>query len=139
MKHLSAILVFALAIMLQLWFSPGGMRGDFVLAALIVFAFLFEFWELIFFILLGIFFLNPSLGPNIGMFMLAIVPLAAYFVRRRFSLDPWLGAAAGVAIGAIVFYAVVAPMAAFHAVGFLLLDILACVLFGELMLYGIGV
>ena len=43
MKHLSAILVFILAVMLQLWFAPAGMRGDFVLATLVVFAFLFEF------------------------------------------------------------------------------------------------
>ena len=49
------------------------------------------------------------------MFCLAVIPLAAYFMRRRFSLDPWFGAAVGIAAGILVFYAVTAPVAALHA------------------------
>jgi hypothetical protein len=136
MKYLSAILVFILAVMLQLWFAPGGVRGDFVLAILVVFAFLFGFWELVVFILLGIFLLHATPYPDLAMLMLAAVPLAAYFVRRYFSLDPWFGIAAGIVGGIVVFYAAVAPVTALHAAAFLLLDILACVLFGELVLRG---
>jgi hypothetical protein len=136
-KHLSAILVFVLAVMLQLWFAPGGMHGDFVLAALVVLAFLFEFWELVIFILFGMFLLDSSLYPDITMFMFALVPIAVYFMRRRFSFDPWLGAPALIVLGIIVFYTVVAPLAAFRAAGFLALDILACAIFGELILCGI--
>jgi hypothetical protein len=136
MKYLSAVLVFILAVMLQLWFAPAGMRGDFVLATLIVFAFLFEFWELAVFILLGIFLLNVASYSEFAMLMLVLVPLAVYFLRRRFTLDLWLGVPAGILCGIIVFYAVIAPIAAFHAAGFLVLDILACVLFGELVLWG---
>lgn len=137
MKYLSAILVFILALLLQIWFAPGGMRGDFVLAALVVFAFLFDFWELVAFILLGIFLLGSSPYPDVTAFMFVVVPLAVYFARRRFSLEPWLGAAAGIAAGVVVFYAVTAPVSAFHAAAFLSLDILACILFGELVLCGI--
>jgi hypothetical protein len=112
------------------------MRGDFVLATLVVFAFLFEFWELTAFILLGIFLLGSSPHPDATVLMFVVVPLAVYFARRRFSLEPWLGAAAGIAAGIAVFYAVTAPVPAFHAAAFLLLDILACILFGELVLCG---
>ncbi len=136
MKHLSAVLIFILAVMLQLWFAPAGMRGDFVLAVLVVFSFLFEFWELTVFILLGIFLLNSLSIFTSAALMIILVPLAVYFMRRRFSLDPWFGAAAGIAGGIIVFYAVTAPIAALHAVGFLLIDMLLCVLFGELVLCG---
>ena len=138
MKHLFAVLVFILAVMLQLWFAPAGMRGDFVLATLIVFAFLFTFWELAIFILLGIFLLNVEAYSAVAALMLTIVPLAVYFARRRFPLDLWLGTAAGIVIGTLVFYAAVAPLAAFHAAGFFALDILVCVLFGELALWGMA-
>jgi len=139
MKYLSATLVLLLAVMFQLWFTPGGAHGDFVLATLIVFAFLFEFWELILFVLLGVFIMNSSVHPDTTMLMLVIIPLGAYVARRYFSLDPWLGAAAGIAVGVIIFYAVVAPIAAVHAIGLLVFDILISALFGELVLFGIAV
>jgi hypothetical protein len=136
MKHFSAILVFILALMLQLWFAPAGVRGDFVLAALIVFAFLFTFWELIAFVLFGVFLLNTAFYPGLAMFFWAAIPLVVYAARRRFPFDPWFGAALGIALGIPAFYAVTAPGAAVHAIGFLLLDILACIIFGELVLCG---
>jgi hypothetical protein len=138
MKHLLAILVFILALMLQLWFAPAGMRGDFVLATLVVFAFLFAFWELVIFILLGIFLLNSSPYFNLAMLMLAVIPLLIYVIRRRFPLDRWFGTAFGIVVSIPIFYAVTAPVAAFHMIGFLSLDILACVIFGELLLCGMG-
>ena len=139
MKYLLALLVFLLAVMLQLWFAPGGMHGDFVLAALIIFSFIFEFWELVIFILLAAFLMNAAFYPDLAMLMLVLVPLASYVVRRRFSLEPLFGAPAVVACGIVVFYAVTAPIAAFYAIGSLLVDALVCVLFGELVLSGMGV
>ena len=136
MKHLLAVLVFILALMLQLWFAPAGMRGDFVLTTLVVFAFLFAFWELIIFILLGMFLLNSVPYFSFAMFMLAVIPLLVYIVRRRFPLDRSFGIALGVAVGILIFYAVTAPAAAVHMIGFLLFDILVCIIFGELVLYG---
>lgn len=139
MKYLSAILVFILALMLQVWFVPGGMRGDFVLSVLIVFALLFEFWELVAFILLGTFLINSSFHLDITTLLFALVPLIVYFVRRRFSLDPWLGGAVGIACGIVFLYVVTVPTAVFHAIGFLLLDILVCIIWGGLVLYGMEV
>lgn len=139
MKYLSALLVFLLAVMLQLWFAPSGMRGDFVLATLIVFSFVFELWELVIFALLAVFLMNTAFIPDLAMLTLFLVPLATSVLRRRFSLDPWLGAPAAIACGIITFYAVTAPGAALHAIGFLLVDMLVCVLFGELVLCGMEV
>jgi hypothetical protein len=136
MKYLSAILVFVLALMLQLWFAPAGMHGDFVLATLITFAFLFDLWELAAFILLGILLLNLFFYSVTTMLLFALVPLAVCFLRRRFSLDPWLGTAAGIVVGTLFFYGLTAPTAVLHAAEFFLLDILACVFFGELILCG---
>ena len=83
--------------MLQLWFAPGGMRGDFALAMLIVFAFLFDFWELAAFILLAVFLLNPSPVFNVAILFFVLIPFAVHFLRKRFSWDPWLGGAFGIA------------------------------------------
>lgn len=137
MKHFSAILVFILAIMLQAWFAPAGVRGDFVLATLVVIALLFTFWELAIFVLFGVFLLHASPYPDLAMLLLAGIPFAAYFIRRHFYLDPWFGAAVLIAASILLFYAVTAPLAALHAIPLLALDIVACVLFGELILYGI--
>jgi len=136
MKHLLAVLVFILALMLQLWFAPAGIRGDFVLTTLIVFAFIFSFWELVIFILLDIFLLNSSPYFSLTILALTAIPLLIYVIRRRFPLDRWFGVAFGVAVGIPIFYVATAPAAAFHMIGFLLLDILSCVIFGELVLYG---
>ncbi len=123
--------------MLQLWFAPGGVRGDFILAALIVFAFVFSFWELFIFALLGVFLVNSSPHLSVAMIVFFLIPLAAYFVRRRFPLNPWMGAAGAIAAGIALFYAATAPVAASGAVGFLVLDILASIFFGESVLYGL--
>ncbi|MGB7957476.1 MAG: hypothetical protein WCF77_01345 [Minisyncoccia bacterium] len=136
MKHISAILVFTLAVMLQIWFAPAGMRGDFVLAALIIFALLFDLWELAAFVLLAVFLLNPSPLFNFGILVFALIPFAVYFLRRRFSWDPWIGGAFGIVCGVLLLSVAIAPAAAFHVLGHLLLDVLACVLFGELILCG---
>ncbi len=136
MKHLLAILVFFLAVVLQLWFAPNGVRGDFALTMLVVFAFLFDFWELAAFILLAVFLLNPSPMFNVAILFFVLIPFAVHFLRKRFSWDPWLGGACGIAGAVFLFYVVTVPQAAFHAVGFLLVDILVCVLFGELVLCG---
>jgi hypothetical protein len=138
-KYLSAILVLILGVTLQLWFVPGGMRGDFALAALIVFALIFDFWELAALDLAAVFLLNPSPAFTADIIIFALVPFAVYFLRKRFSWDPWLGAVFAVACGILFLYAAIAPTAAFHMLGYLLLDVLACVLFGELILCGMEV
>lgn len=136
MKYLSAILVFLFAVALQLWFAPGGVRGDFALAAMIVFAFLFDLWPLVLFSLFGVFLLNPSLHPSLAALMLIVVPLSVFFFRKRFSLDPWLGVPISILLGIGIFYVVIAPFAVLYFFWPLVLDIAVCALFGEVVWYG---
>ncbi len=136
MKHISAIIIFLLAVMLQLWFAPAGMRGDFVLTALIVFAFLFEFWELSVFVLLGFLVLNLSFYSVVAMIFFVGLPFVVYFLRKRFPMNPWLGSAVGIAGSIVVFYIATAPFSAFQNAGLVLIDVLACIVFGELVLCG---
>jgi hypothetical protein len=138
MKHIAVILVFALALMLQLWFAPAGVRGDFVLATLIIFAFLFDIWELAAFVLFAVFLLNPFPAFHFDILIFALIPFAVYFLRQRFSWDPWFGGAFGIICGISLLSIAIAPIVAFHTLGYLLLDVLACILFGELILCGMG-
>ena len=112
------------------------MRGDFVLATLIVFAFLFDFWELSVFVLAGFFILNLSFYSVVAMIFFAGLPFAIYFLRKRFPMNPWLGSAVGIAGGIVVFYIATAPFSAFQNAGYVLIDVLACIVFDELMLCG---
>ena len=135
-KKLSAIFVLLLALVLQLWFVPGGMRGDFVLATLIAFSFLFDLPELSVAILFSVFVLNPFAWPSIDMALLVLLPLMTYVMRRWFSLDIWTGGAVAIALGIFFYYLLVIPGPMFHAFGSLLLDMIAGVAFGEIVLYG---
>ena len=135
-KYLSATLVLALAIVLQLWFTPAGIRGDFVLAMLIIFSFLFEFPELLVFVLLAVLVIDPFPWFNLEVVLFVLIPFATYGLRRWFALEAWIGGAVSIALGIFLFYLIIAPSEMFSAFGFLLLDIAACVAFGELMLSG---
>lgn len=104
-KFFSALLTLVIALWLQFSFlayvrwSP-----DFVLTALVAFAFYFGFWELAALSTLSAFVLNwqPAFGLEIALIVL--LPLAAFFVKRFL---PWRNginnlAAASAAI--LVFY-----------------------------------
>lgn len=136
MKYLTAIVVFLLAVALQLWFAPGGMRGDFVLAVLIVFAFLFDAWIVAFFSVAAAFLLDPASRPGVELSMFLAVPFAIFFLRRKFFLDPWLSIPIGIVLGIGALYAVVAPAAMPHSLPRLALDAVICALFGEVVWYG---
>lgn len=135
-KYLSALLALLFAFVLQLWFVPGGMRGDFILATLIAFSFLFDLAELSVALLLALFIVNPFPWPSIDMALFILLPLATYFARRWFSLDMWIGGAAAIALGIFLFYIILVPGPLIHWFGFFVLDVLVCVAFGELLLYG---
>ncbi len=137
LKYCSAAAVLLLAVLLQAWFAPGGIRGDFVLAALIVFAFVFGFVGTAVFSLLAIWLVGAVLYGILPVALILAIPLGAWFLRRRFSLDPRLGVPAAIAIGIAIFYLVTAPAAALGDAGYILADIAAAMIFGELMLLGL--
>jgi hypothetical protein len=136
MKYFPAIAVLLLALMLELWFAPGGMRGDFVLATLVVFAFIFDAGALAVFSAAAAFCMDPAFRIGGTMLLFVLVPFAVFFLRRRFSIDPWFGVPIGIVLGIGVFYAIVAPVAAVYSLWPLALDTTICALFGEAVWYG---
>ena len=134
-KLFLGVLVLLLALLLQVRLPVNGLHGDFILAALVAFAFTYGFWELFFFILLSVFAINwePTLGADLLAF--AAIPLAAYLIRTWSSWEPWIGVAVSTAAGILIFYWFTfgIPAADLNA---LLGDVIASVLFGELVAWG---
>ncbi|MDE2019641.1 MAG: hypothetical protein KGJ13_04850 [Patescibacteria group bacterium] len=130
------LLVLILAFLLQAWVPIAGLRGDFVLAALIAFAFIFPFWELLLFILLAVFTLNwqPHLGFELAAF--AAVPIAAFVLRLWLSWEKWIGIAVSTVGGIFIFYALITPRAIFPNLANLLLDAAICAVFAEVVVWG---
>ena len=137
LKYCSAAAILILAVLLQAWFAPVGIRGDFVLAALIVFAFIFGIAGTAVFSLLAVWLIGAAPYGFLPAALIVAIPLVVWFVRRRFSLDSRLGVPAAIAIGIAVFYLVTAPATALQNAGYILADIAAAMIFGELMLLGL--
>jgi hypothetical protein len=137
-KFISGLLVVTLAFLLQFWFPVGGIHGDFVLAALITFAFLFPVWEFLFFVLLAVFVMNWQPAFSTDIFAFALIPIAAFVVHRWLRWEPWIGAAVSTAAGVLLFYAIAAPGSFWVNISGLIADAIACVIFGEIALWGMG-
>ncbi len=135
-KFLLGLLILILALLFQSFVPIAGLRGDFVLAALIAFVYLFPFWELLLFILLAVFTLNwqPRLGFDLLAF--AAIPVAAYVLHLWLSWEKWIGIAVSTVGGIFAFYALIAPAAVMPNFGSLLLDAAVCVAFAEAVAWG---
>jgi hypothetical protein len=137
-KFILGLLVLAIAFLLQLWFPVSGIRGDFVLAALIAFAFIYNFWEVVFFSLFAAFVVNWQPVLSVGLLIFALIPLVVFVLHRLLRWEPWMGIAVSTASGIFLFYAVTAPMMIVPNLGALVEDVIACVIFGEVLLWGMG-
>lgn len=109
MRFVRALLIFLLAAAIQFWLAGGGIFLDLLFAVLIVFAFFMDFWEMAFFILLGIFLLNWMPAPSLELVLFALIPLAFFFFRSALRLERWVVALSAIALGSVVFYLVIAP------------------------------
>lgn len=109
MRFIVAFLFLALAFVMQFWLASFGVFVNFILAALIAFAFLFGIGDLIFFILLAIFVVNwqPAWSLEIGLF--AAIPLAAYALHRYTDWEAWAANSFALIAGLFILYLTVAP------------------------------
>ncbi len=135
-KLLTGLLVLTLAFFLQLWFPVAGIHGDFVLAALVALAFIFPFWELVFFVLLAVFIVNWQPGFSADFLLFALLPFAAFVLHRWLKWESWLGVAVLTAGAILLFYGTTAPAVFLPNIGALVADAIACVVFGEIVLWG---
>ena len=129
-----AILILFLACGLQFLLGSVGMFINVILATLIVFAFFFDFFEMMVFILFAIFVINwqPAFSIEIGLFVL--IPLAAFAFHKFFAWSAWAGIPAMIVGGFLVLYLAVAPyVIVINFPGFIF-DVIGSLLFGELVL-----
>ena len=68
LRSILAILILLLACAFQFWFASAGVFVNFILATLIVFAFFFDIWELLVFVLFAIFVVNWQPGLSVDIF-----------------------------------------------------------------------
>jgi hypothetical protein len=133
LKFILAILVLLLACALQFWFASAGIFINFILAALIVFAFFFDIWELLVFVLFAIFVINWSPTPTTDVFVFGIIPIAAYAFHKVFAWTVWAAAPVAIVFGFLLLYLALAPEAFLGNWELFLTDLFGGLLFGGLV------
>jgi hypothetical protein len=138
MKFFAAILSLILAFILQFWFASAGIAIDFVFAALIAFAFVFEFWEVFFFVALSLFVINwqPAISFTLGAF--SVLPLLAYGFRRWFHWQGWAGNLAAIAVGLLILYLCVSPSLLIGNFRSFFFDLFISMIFGAAVFFGLN-
>jgi len=133
LRSILAILILLLACALQFWFASTGTFINFILATLIVFAFYFDIWELLVFVLFGIFVINWQPAVSTDIFIFGIIPIAAYAFHKVFTWSVWAAAPIAIACGFILLYLAIAPSAFLGNWEAFLIDILGGLIFGGLV------
>jgi hypothetical protein len=130
-----ALLILVFACALQSWFASIGMFMDFMFATLIVFAFFFDIWELVIFILFAVFVINWQPAISITIVLFAVIPLIVFAFHKFFSLIPWAAAPVAIIIGFFLLYVGVAPGIFFAQWQAFLTDLAGGLIFGELVFF----
>ncbi len=132
-RSVLAILLLLLACALQFWFASAGTFVNFILAALIVFAFYFDIWELLVFVLFGIFVINWQPAVSTDIFVFGIIPVAAYAFHRVFAWSVWAAAPVAIVCGFALLYLALAPAAFLGDWKLFLIDAFGGLVFGGLV------
>ncbi|HVM76880.1 MAG TPA: hypothetical protein VMU07_01880 [Candidatus Paceibacterota bacterium] len=133
MRFLLACLFLALAFVLQFWFASIGISINFIFTALIAFAFLFDFWDVLFFILAAIFVVNWQPAMSWEMFILAAIPFAAYLLHNYSTWEAWVANLACIVIGLLILYIAIAPRFFTANLGVFFVDLFGCLIFGSIV------
>lgn len=137
MKFFAAVLFLVLALILQFWTAAGGTVIDFVFTALIVCGFIFELYEILFFILLALFIINWEPAASLPLAVFGIVPLLAYASRKFFHVEAWAGTLAAIALGLLVLYLSISPRLFAANLRIFFTDLIASLVFGSLMFFAL--
>lgn len=132
-----AVVLMLLAAVFQFWFASFGLFVNFIFATLIVFAFFFDIWEMITFVLFGVLVINWQPAFSVELVLFAAVPLLIYASHRISAWQPWIAAPIAIVIGLAVFYAGAAPTLFFpHFVSFLA-DAFGSLIFGGIVVFSL--
>lgn len=132
-RFLIAFLFLALAAVLQFWFASFGVFINFIFAALIAFAFLFDILDVIFFILLAIFIMNWQPAFSWELLIFGLVPLAAYLLHQNSSYEVWAANLASIFLGLLIMYLVIAPRLFLSDWKTFFIDLVVCLVFGGII------
>lgn len=130
-RSILAILILLLACALQFWFASAGIFINFILAVLIVFAFFFEIWELIIYILFAILVVNWSPAINVDIIIFGIIPIAAYIFHKLFAWASWVAVPVSIICGFLVLYLFISPATFLGNWVFFAQDLFGALVFGE--------
>jgi hypothetical protein len=98
-----------------------------------VFAFFFDIWELLVFILFAIFVVNWSPIMSVDIFLFAIIPIAAYTFHKVFAWTVWAAVPTAIAVGFILFYLAIAPAVFLANWNLFFVDLFGALIFGGLV------
>lgn len=133
LKFVAGLTILFIAFMLQFWLASVGWYTDLSYAALISFAFVFGFWELLALVLIAVFIINWQPAPSVEIFVFALFPLVVYFSRNILRSQPWFQDFLAIVIGFSVLYLSVAR-AAFYWNAFLA-DLVGGILFASIFFF----
>jgi hypothetical protein len=135
LRFILGILILLFACALQFWFASADVFINFILAALIVFAFFFDIWELLVFVLFTIFVINWQPAASVDIFVFSIIPIAAFAFHKVFRWTPWAGIPAALAAGFFLLYMAVSPAAFLGNWELFLVDLFGGLIFGGLIFF----
>jgi hypothetical protein len=133
-RRIIAILILFLACGLQFLLGSAGVFINLILATLVAFAFFFDFFEVVVFILFAIFVINWQPLFSIELAFFVLIPLAAFVFHKFFAWSAWAGIPVMVIGGFLVFYLAIAPGAFLGNFPAFVVDVIGSLLFGELVL-----
>lgn len=132
-RFILALLFLTLAFVMQFWFASFGLFINFILAALITLSFLFDIWDVLFFILAAIFIVNWQPAFSVEIVLFAALPLAAFFINRYSSSEPWAANLACIFFGLLILYLASAPSLFLAEWKIFLTDLVSCLIFGSIV------
>lgn len=135
LRSILGLLILLLACALQFWFASAGVFINFILAALIVFAFFFEIWSLLVYILFAIFVINWAPGVHLDLIVFGLIPIAAFAFHKVFAWTVWAGIPVAIVGGFLLLYLAIAPALFLMNGTSFLADIFGSLLFGALAFF----
>ena len=137
-KLIIATLFIIFACALQSWLASMSIFIDLILATTIVFAFFFDIWELIIFVLFSLFVINWQPAFSVELVFFALILLIVHGVYKFFGLIPWVAVPIAIVLGFFVLDLAVAPCVFFSNSVPFLMDMFGGLLFGELVYAVLG-
>jgi hypothetical protein len=138
MKFLSGLAVLLLALFAEIALASVGLHFSLALAALIAFAFILDFWELLILDLVAVFILNWQPAPSAALIAFALVPVLAFAFYKLTHWHGWTGVLVAVIVGFLIFYIAAAPSLFIRNSLLFALDLVMGLLVGEAVLAGLN-